>query len=50
MKAICAHANFAEYVPISLLIYFFEAHGGARSWIHLLCAVLIIAGPCTLTG
>ncbi len=43
MKGVRAHANFAEYVPISLLlIYFFEVQSGARGRIHLLCAVLVV--------
>ncbi len=42
-RATRAHANFAEYVPISiLLIYFLEIHTGGGIWIHLLCIVLLL--------
>ena len=43
MKAARAHANFAEYVPISLLlIYFVETETNAAFWIHVLCIALLI--------
>lgn len=43
-KAIRAHANFAEYAPISImLLYFLEVHGGYSPWvIHVLCGTLCI--------
>ncbi len=42
-RAARAHANFAEYVPISiLLIYFLEIHTISSIWIHLLCTVLLV--------
>ena len=42
-RATRAHANFAEYVPISiLLIYFLEIHTVSSIWIHLLCTVLLV--------
>ena len=42
-RAARAHANFAEYVPISiLLIYFLEIHTVSSIWIHLLCTVLLV--------
>ncbi len=42
-RAARAHANFAEYVPISLLlIYFLEIHTGSGLSIHLFCIVLLL--------
>ena len=42
-RAVRAHANFAEYVPIALLlIYFVEVAGSAAIWIHALCAPLLL--------
>lgn len=43
-KAIRAHANFAEYAPISImLVYFVEIHGGYPAWlIHALCSSLCV--------
>jgi len=42
-RAIGAHANFIEYVPITLiLIYFLESGGAAPLIIHLLCTVLLV--------
>lgn len=43
LRAARVHANFAEYVPLSLLlIYFVEASGGGRVQVHLLGACLVI--------
>ena len=45
-RAIRAHGNFAEYVPISLLlIYFLEEKFTFSIWVHCLCIALII-GRC----
>lgn len=43
-KALRAHANFAEYAPISVvLLYFLELHGGYATWlIHVLCSSLCV--------
>ena len=42
-RAIRVHSNFAEYVPISLLLIFFlELETGAGFWVHLLCVALVI--------
>ena len=42
-RAARAHANFAEYVPISLLlIYFLEVHTGSGIWIHVSCIGLLL--------
>ena len=37
------HANFAEYVPLCLLlIYFVEIQSAAKIWVHVLCIVLLV--------
>ena len=42
LRIMRVHANFAEYVPISLLlIYFFETQGAYKALIHLLCLCLV---------
>ena len=43
-KAIRAHANFAEYTPLSLmLLYFLEVHGDYPTWlIHMMCTSLCL--------
>ncbi len=42
LKAARVHANFAEYVPISLLlIYFLEIYTHSYWWIHALCIALL---------
>lgn len=42
-RAVRVHSNFAEYVPLSLiLIYFLETLVGASVWIHLLCSALLL--------
>lgn len=42
-RASRAHSNFAEYVPISLLlIYFRELQIGSDLWIHILCILLLV--------
>jgi uncharacterized protein len=42
-RAVRAHANFAEYVPLSLLlIYFLEVQTRTNLWIHILCSALVI--------
>jgi len=42
-RAIRAHSNFAEYVPISLiLLYLLEAAGASTLTIHVLCIALIL--------
>lgn len=38
-----AHANFAEYVPLALLLLFFaEQSGSGAVTIHILCCALIL--------
>jgi len=42
-RASRVHGNFAEYVPISLiLIYFLENQGLASTWIHSFCIALLL--------
>ena len=42
-RAMRVHANFAEYVPIALLlIYFLEMHTQARLMIHVLGIALVV--------
>ena len=42
-RAARAHANFAEYVPIALILLFFlETRYGSGIWIHALGASLVI--------
>ena len=41
-RAMRVHANFAEYVPLALLlIYFMEVLTDAGLWVHVLCIALI---------
>ena len=41
-RAMRVHSNFAEYVPIALiLIYFLEVGTDTDVWIHVLCVSLI---------
>lgn len=43
LRSMRVHANFAEYVPLSLLlIYMFEARSGTTVLIHALCVCLIV--------
>ena len=43
LRAMRAHANFAEYVPLSLLlIYFAEVTGASASFLHALGASLLV--------
>jgi uncharacterized membrane protein YecN with MAPEG domain len=42
-RAARVHSNFAEYVPLALLLFFFVETGGARPlFVHLLCACLLL--------
>ena len=38
------HANFAEYVPISLILLLFAELEGTRRWVMVLLAALLIVG------
>ncbi len=43
LRSMRVHANFAEYVPLSLLlIYMFEAGNGMTNVVHALCLALIV--------
>ena len=43
LRAMRVHANFAEYVPISLLLIFmFEVAGAPRALLHALCVCLVL--------
>jgi uncharacterized membrane protein YecN with MAPEG domain len=42
-RAVRVHSNYAEYVPLSLiLLYFLENQVGTSLWIHALCSVFLI--------
>jgi uncharacterized membrane protein YecN with MAPEG domain len=41
-RAARAHANFAEYTPLGLLLFFFvELQGGNPAFVHALCVALL---------
>ncbi len=41
-RAMRVHSNFAEYVPLALILfYFLEVQTDADLWIHVLCVSLI---------
>jgi uncharacterized protein len=43
LRAIRVHSNFAEYVPLALLlIYFTEVQGAAPRFIHVACICLLL--------
>jgi uncharacterized membrane protein YecN with MAPEG domain len=43
-RAMRAHANFAEYVPLALLLmYIMERHTNSLWWVHTLGVLLVIA-------
>jgi uncharacterized membrane protein YecN with MAPEG domain len=44
LRAMRAHANFAEYVPLSLLLLYFVERGGASA------ALVHLLGLCLLAG
>ncbi|WP_286261727.1 MAPEG family protein [Thalassotalea atypica] len=42
-KAIRVHANFAEYLPLALvLMAAFEVNGGSEMWLHVVGALLFV--------
>ena len=42
-RAMRVHANFAEYVPLTLLlVYLLEASGAPAPAVHLLCGALVV--------
>ena len=52
--AIRAHGNFAEYVPLSLLLIVFAELNRSPSWLVAMAAVALVAGryihPMAITG
>lgn len=43
LRAMRVHANFAEYVPLTLLLIFMMETAGAYTWlVHVLCLCLIV--------
>lgn len=47
LRATRAHANFAEYAPLALLLLYFVESAGMRSWVvHVLCMTLVL-GRCS---
>lgn len=43
LRAMRVHANFAEYVPLSLLLIFMFETGGGQTWlVHAFCSCLLI--------
>jgi uncharacterized protein len=43
LRAMRAHSNFAEYVPLSLLLFFLVEQGGANAiYVHGLCLSLLV--------
>ena len=43
LRAMRVHANFAEYVPLALLlIYFVELSGAGAAWVHTMGASLLV--------
>lgn len=42
-RAVRVHSNFAEYVPLSLiLVCFLETQAELSPWIHVLCSTLLV--------
>jgi uncharacterized protein len=51
LRAMRVHSNFAEYVPLSLiLIYFVEVQGGHPLFLHTLCIALLAGRLCHAFG
>ncbi len=43
LRAIRVHSNFAEYVPLTLMLLFLVESQGAAKWVvHALCAALVV--------
>jgi uncharacterized protein len=43
LRAIRVHSNFAEYVPLALLLlYFTEVQGASPRFIHIVCLCLLL--------
>jgi len=51
LRAMRVHSNFAEYVPLTLLLVSMpESVGGARASIHILCLTLLCGRLCHAYG
>ncbi|HEX7270933.1 MAG TPA: MAPEG family protein [Casimicrobiaceae bacterium] len=46
LRAMRVHSNFAEYVPLSLLLVYFVEAGGARPWLVHALSLVLVAGRC----
>ena len=43
LRAMRVHSNFAEYVPLSLILIFLVEEQGAYTWlVHALCVCLVV--------
>ncbi len=50
-RAMRTQANFAEYVPLALLLmYMMERHTDSHAWAHVLGIVLVVARVCHAWG
>ena len=50
-RAIRAHGNFSEYVPLTLLVIFFlEFQGGEKYMVHFFCSCLVAGRIIHATG
>ncbi|MCV2421256.1 MAPEG family protein [Paucibacter sp. DJ2R-2] len=47
LRAVRVHSNFAEYVPITLLLLFFAENLGAPTWAMLGLGFLLVLGRCS---
>ncbi|MCV2350695.1 MAPEG family protein [Paucibacter sp. Y2R2-4] len=47
LRAVRVHSNFAEYVPITLLLLFFAENLGAPAWAMLALCALLLLGRCS---
>ena len=51
LRAMRVHANFAEYVPLALvLMYLLDARGLGEAWLHGLGAALVAEATMLLVG
>ncbi len=51
LRRVRSHANFAEYVPLALIVIgLLEASGGSHGLVRALLVALLVAGSCTRSG